>query len=66
MGEDSKVKMIDAQDYFATQVVGMSWYDYEELRNITDLRQTTTAIGYLPIRLAVLLAEDAEEMGLAA
>jgi hypothetical protein len=58
--------MIDALDYFATQAVGLSWYDYEELRKLVDVRQTTMAIGYLPTRLAVLLAEDAEEMGLAA
>jgi hypothetical protein len=66
MGDDSKVKMIDARDYFATEAVGLSWYDYEELRKLVDVRQTTMAIGYLPTRLAVLLAEDAEEMGLAA
>jgi hypothetical protein len=66
MGDDSRVKMIDALDYFATQAVGLSWYDYEELRKLVDVRQTTMAIGYLPTRLAVLLAEDAEEMGLAA
>ena len=66
MGDDSKVTTIDARDYFATRAVGLSWYDYEELKKISDLHQTTTAIGYLPIQLAVLLAEDAEEMGLAA
>ena len=66
MGNDSKVTRIDARDYFATRAVGLSWYDYEELKKLVDLRQTTTAIGHVPIRLAILLAEDAEEMGLAA
>jgi len=66
MGEDSRAIAIDARDYFATRAVGLSWYDYEELKKLSDLRKTTTAIGYLPIPLAVLLAEDAEEMGLAA
>jgi hypothetical protein len=66
MGNDSKVEMIDARDYFATRAMGLSWYDYEELKKLVDVRQTTTAIGHVPIRLAILLAEDAEEMGLAA
>jgi len=66
MGNDSKVQMIDARDYFATRAVGLSWYNYEELKKLTDLHKTTTAIGHVPIRLAILLAEDAEEMGLAA
>ena len=66
MGNDSKVKMIDARDYFGTLAWGLDWYNYEELKKFTDLRKTTTAIGPVPIRLAVLLAEDAEEMGLAA
>jgi len=66
MGNDSKVQMIDARDYFATRAVGLSWYNYEELKKLSDLRKTTTAIGHVPIRLAILLAEDAEEIGLAA
>ena len=66
MERSTRVIAIDAQDYFATRAMGLRWYDYEELKKLTDLRQTTTAIGHLPIRLAVLLAEDAEEMGLAA
>lgn len=66
MGDDSKVTRIDARDYFATRAVGLSWYGYEELKKLVDLRKTTTAIGHVPIRLAILLAEDAEEMGLAA
>ena len=66
MRNDSKVKMVDARDYFATLAQGLRWYDYEELKKLVDVRQTTTAIGHVPIRLAILLAEDAEEMGLAA
>ena len=66
MGNDSKVTTIDARYYFATRAVGLSWYDYEELKKLVDVRKTTTAIGHVPIRLAVLLAEDAEDLGLAA
>ena len=66
MGNDSKVTRIDDQHYFATLAQGLRWYDYEELKKLVDVRQTTTAIGHVPIRLAILLAEDAEEMGLAA
>jgi len=66
MGNDSKVQMIDARDYFATRAVGLSWSNYEELKKLTDLRKTTTVIGYLPIRLVMLLAADAAEMNLAA
>ena len=66
MGNDSKVTRIDSRDYFATLTRGLRWYDYEELKKLVDVRQTTTAIGHVPIQLAVLLAEDAEKMGLAA
>ena len=66
MGNDSKVTRIDARDYFATLAQGLRWYDYEELKKLVDVRQTTTAIGNVPIRLAILLAEDAQDMGLAA
>ena len=66
MGNDRKVKMVDARDYFAARAVGLRWHNYEELKKLVDLRETTTAIGHVPIRLAILLAEDAEEMGLAA
>jgi hypothetical protein len=66
MATDSKVEMIEAREYFATLAQDLRWYDYEELKKLVDVRQTTTAIGHLPIRLATLLAEDAQEMGLAA
>ena len=66
MEGNGKVTRIDARDYFATRAMGLSWYDYEELKKLVDVRQTTTAIGHVPIRLAILLAEDAGEMGLAA
>lgn len=66
MKDAIRVKSIDAQYYFATLGMGLKWYNYEELKQIVDLRQTTTAITHMPIRLATLLAEDAAEMGLAA
>ena len=66
MKNGGKVKMIDSRDYFATLARGLRWYDYEELKKLIDVRQTTTAIGHVPIRLAILLAEDAGDMGLAA
>jgi hypothetical protein len=66
MKDDIGVKLIDAQYYFATIGMGLKWYNYDELKQIVDLRQATTAITHVPIRLAILLAEDAAEMGLAA
>ena len=66
MEDDIRVKLIDVKYYFATVGMGLKWYNYEELKRVVDLRLTTTAIAHVPIRLAVLLAEDAVEMGLAA
>jgi hypothetical protein len=56
MRNDSKVKMVDAQDYFATLAWGLRWHNYEELKKLVDVRQATTAVGHVPIRLAILLA----------
>jgi len=66
MKDDIRVNSIDAEVYFASIGMGLKWYNYEELKTLTDLRQTTTAVGALPSRLAELVVEDAEEMGLAA
>lgn len=66
MKDAIKVESIDAQYYFATIGLGLKWYNYEELKQIVDLRLATTAITHVPSRLAILLAEDAAEMGLAA
>jgi hypothetical protein len=66
MKDGIRVKSIDAGDYFASLGMGLKWYNYEELKRVVDLRQNTTAIAHVPIRLAILLAEDAAEMGLAA
>ncbi len=57
---------IHAWYYFATRAVGLRWYNYDDLRELMDLRHTTTVIGYLPMRLVVLLAGDAAEMNVAA
>ena len=66
MKEDIRVKSIHASVYFASLELGLKWYNYEDLKRVLDLRQNTTAIAHVPIRLAMLLAEDAVEMGLAA
>ena len=66
MKENIRVKSVDARYYFATIGMGLKWYNYEELKRVVDLRQNTTAIAHVPIRLTVLLTEDAAEMGLAA
>lgn len=66
MQERTRVKAIDARAYFTSIGLGLKWYNYEELKNRYELRLTTTAVGYLPARLKKLMAEDAEEMGLAA
>jgi hypothetical protein len=61
-----EISPIDAQYYFATRAKGLRWYSYDELKELMDLWQTTTVIGYLPIRLVMLLAADAAEMNLSA
>ena len=66
MQESTRVKAINAQAYFTSIGLGLKWYNYEDLKRLHELRLTTTAVGYLPDRLMKLMAEDAEEMGLAA
>ena len=66
MKDKIKPRGINARDYFATLAFGVKWYNYRDTKKIHDLRQTTSGIGHLPSRLAVLLAEDAEDTGLAA
>ena len=66
MKDDIRVESIDARAYFSSIEMGLKWYNYEELKQVVDLRQTTSSIAHVPIRLAILLAEDAAEMGLAA
>ncbi|UCG13586.1 MAG: hypothetical protein JSU72_03665 [Deltaproteobacteria bacterium] len=60
-----KPRVINARSYFATFALGVKWYNNANVKKIQNLRQTTSGIGHLPSRLAVLLAEDAEETGLA-
>ena len=66
MMDDIRVESIDARAYFASIGMGLTWYNYEELKRVVDLRQNTTAIAHVPIRITILLAEDAAEMGLTA
>lgn len=61
-----EISPIDAQYYFETQAKGLRWYSHDDLKKLMDLRQTTTVIGYLPIRLVILLAADAAETRMAA
>lgn len=61
-----EVSTIEAGAYFASLSLGIRWYNYEDLKKISDLRRTTTVIGYLPIHLLVLLATDAADIELAA
>ena len=65
MRTELEVSAVDARYYFATRELGLSWYNYDDLKELMDLRKTTTAVGYLPIRLVMLLAADASEMNLA-
>ena len=66
MKPELEISAIDARYYFETRAKGLRWYSYDDLKELMDLRQTTTVIGYLPIRLVMLLAADAAEMNLAA
>jgi hypothetical protein len=63
MKDDTKVTAVQVRDYFATRALGLRWYDYEQMQEIRDLRQSTTAIGYLPTRLVLLLIEDVKKGG---
>jgi len=53
---------VDAHYYFASCALGVTWYKYEDLKELDDLRRSTTVVGYLPIHLVVLLAIDAAEI----
>jgi len=53
---------VDARYYFVSCTLGVTWYKYEDLKELDDLRRSTTVVGYLPIHLVVLLAIDAAEM----
>ena len=66
MKTELEISPVDARYYFETRAKGLRWYDYDDLKELMDLRRTTTVIGYLPIRLLMLLAADAAEMNLAA
>ncbi len=66
MKPELEVSAVDVRYYFATRDLGLKWYNYDELKEISDLICTTTAVGYLPIHLVVLLATDAAERRLAA
>ena len=66
MQETTRAVPIDARAYYTSIRLGLKWYNYEDLKRLSDLHRTTTAVGSLPARLAELVAEDAAEMGLAA
>ena len=61
-----EISAVDARYYFETRARGLRWYNYDDLKELMDLRKTTTAVGFLPMRLVMLLAADAAEMNLAA
>ena len=42
------------------------WYNYDDLKELSELRRSTTVIEHLPMRLVLLLAVDAPEVRLAA
>ena len=62
MEDEIKPRAIHAWVYFASIGLGLKWHNYEDVKRLHDLRLTTTAVGYLPIRLVKLMAEDAEKM----
>jgi hypothetical protein len=66
MEDKARVTRMDAETYFTSIRLGVKWHNYEELKRVVDLRSGTTVIGYLPNRLAYLVAEDADDLGLAA
>ena len=53
---------LDVCDYFACCTLGVNWCNYEELKELDELRRSTTVVGHLPIHLVVLLAIDVAEM----
>jgi hypothetical protein len=61
---DLEVSTIEAGEYFTSLALGFRWYDYENFKEISDLRRSTTVIGHLPIHLLVLLAMDEADIKL--
>jgi hypothetical protein len=66
MKTELEVSNIDARYYFAARELGLSWYNYDDFKELSELRRSTTVIGPLPMRLVILLAGDAAEVRLAA
>ena len=66
MKPELEVSTVDARYYFATREVGLKWLSYEDLKELGELRRSTTAIGHLPMRLVMLLVADAADGRLAA
>ena len=62
MKRDFQASPLDAGDYFACCALGVNWHNYEELKELHELRRSTTVVGCLPIHLVVLLAIDVAEM----
>ena len=60
MKTELEVSGIDAREQ------GLSWYNYDDFKELSELRRSTTVIGPLPMRLVILLAGDAAEVRLAA
>jgi hypothetical protein len=58
MKTEHRVSAVDARYYFATRELGLSWYNYDDFRELSELRRSTKVIGYLPMRLVILLASD--------
>ncbi len=65
MKTELEVSSIDARYYFAARELGLSWYNYDDFKELSELRRSTTVIGPLPMRLVILLAGDAAEVRLA-
>ncbi len=66
MKPELEVSTVEAEYYFATRELGLKWLSYEDFKELSELRRSTTAIGHLPMRLVMLLAADAAEVRLAA
>ena len=66
MKTELEVSGIDARYYFAARELGLSWYNYDDFKELSELRRSTTVIGPLPMRLVILLAADVAEGRLAA
>jgi|GEM_PF-1155823 len=66
MKTELEVSAVDTRYYFATRELGLSWYSYDDFKELSELRRSTTVIGHLPMRLVILLAGDAAEVRLAA